>query len=132
MWSAVPVLSTSFCLCHNLIASMATRYLLLVAFAVLSSVQARTLPSSAQHALSIRTEADLLAPSPRATTITPDPKYEPLMCARSPRLHTCAHAVLYICPRRAAAPFTPFFARASSGQALPTFDLNLDVVRYAV
>ncbi len=66
------------------LSSMAARYLLLVAFASLGAAQARTLPSSAEHALTVTTAADLLAPSPRATTITPDPKYEPLMCAPDP------------------------------------------------
>ena len=76
---------------------MATCYLLLVAFATLGAAQARTLPSSAEHALTVTAAADMLAPSPRATTITPDPKYEPLMCAGPLSLLACGTGLLHDC-----------------------------------
>ena len=60
---------------------MAVFRVLLVAFAVLASAQARTLPIDAQRELHIRSDVELLAASPRATRIIEDPSYEPLMCA---------------------------------------------------
>ncbi len=96
LWCAVFILSSD-CLSSKYHSSMAACYLLLVAFASLGAAQARTLPSSAQHALTVTTAADLLAPSPRATTITPDPKYEPLMCAGPLSLLACANALLHDC-----------------------------------
>ena len=96
LWCVEYVLSSSR-LFSKRVLSMAACYLLLVAFATLGAAQARTLPSSAEHALTVATAADLLAPSPRATTITPDPKYEPLMCAGPLRLLDCADAFLQAC-----------------------------------
>jgi cathepsin X len=57
---------------------MAVLRVLLVAFAVLASAQARTLPIGAQRELPIRSESELLAPSPRASRIIEGP-YEPLI-----------------------------------------------------
>jgi hypothetical protein len=68
---------------------MAVLRVLLVAFAVLASAQARTLPIGAQRELPIRSESELLAPSPRASRIIEGP-YEPLMCADPPApTHDC-------------------------------------------
>ena len=72
---------------------MAVLRALLVAFAVLASAQARTLPIGAQRELPVRSGKDLLAPSPRATRIIPSATYEPLMCADPSASYTCSPCV---------------------------------------